>query len=328
MLTGSSGGQLALTIGPVSTTTIGSQIVDNGVPTALVISGSRRLRPSTISNGNNSYSGGFYLNGGRLLQRPSPAVRLWARAGSTSAISWPRTVAAAGLLRGRQQLSRAALLQWPNGSNNITATSETITAKPLGLSSVRQPNATFNGTFGTRSQRPCHVLSVGRRHRDLGSRSNVGNFNAIGSLAPMPAPCSWAMGIRNRIKRSNRNIVIVAAAERMWSWGTTLGLTTRLSTADSGQSRRFDRHRQHQRWRGTVVNPRRANTRGVGGTVNFILPSGPQSHQRHHDQHGSIPMASSAATPRSAARIGPPTRPISRVAISSGSPLRHQRLYQ
>ncbi len=58
----SASGQLAL-ITNGGNITIGSLIVDNGGPTAVAISGTGGGRQVSLNNGNNSYSGGTYLNG-------------------------------------------------------------------------------------------------------------------------------------------------------------------------------------------------------------------------------------------------------------------------
>ena len=278
VITGSAGGQLALISGTsTGTFTLGSLIVDNGAPTAVTISA-----PVggifNISNGNNSYSGGTFFNGGRTPTTTSAAGTPFGTGTLTLGNQEAGNVTAGGISFGSGSTA-FGLLASALGVNSDNGNIGTNGGNAI-LTMIGAPNQTalFNGTFGTEAGGRQQSVALDGGTEIFGLPTNGGSFNGIATFAVNGGTLQFGDGYSGTVQNDTSNGTSVTLGGGTFvELGNVAGLYNQTFTAGLKVSAGASTVTVSANGgAGTVFSPG-AIIRTSGATVNFNLPSGTQT---------------------------------------------------
>jgi autotransporter-associated beta strand protein len=276
-LFGPAGGQLSITqagVEGISTSplSIASLIVDNGGASSVAVSAGSGGRAVGMSNASNSFSGGFYLNGGGVNVPGADTTALGVgnvyfgnniytgSSGGGITFGTNTNVLTSGLI------SAASGTSGTNGE--ISGNSGGIW-NLLGLPSATE---TWAGVVGTYSGSRVANFAV-----DSGTEI-IGNTQ-LGFSAVIANGGTYQLGTGywGSISNTAQNVSLTVGGGNFIEYGNLAGFTAQPFNSglvvNPGASTVTVNNNNAA---GTVVNLAAAGSRSVGGTVNFVLPSGTQ----------------------------------------------------
>jgi fibronectin-binding autotransporter adhesin len=275
LLTGSPSGQLAVsTAGGV--VTLGSTIIDNGGPTALVISGTNSTTELALSNAANlanSFSGGFYLNGSGVRTDGGGTIF------GTGAVYFGNSNVYTGSAGGAIVFGTttytvtSGLLSAASGNNTSNGD---ISGNSGGIWTLMgQPGQmqTFAGIVGSYSGGRVANFAVD------GGTEIIGNTQ-VGMSAVIANGGTYQVGTGywGSISNANNNVSLTTGGGTFTEFGNYAGMTNQpfkgglvLAAGASTISA------INNSGAGVVVGFTAAGSRAVGSTADFVLPNGPQS---------------------------------------------------
>jgi autotransporter-associated beta strand protein len=280
-LTGSAGGQLAVSIGGTSQTavlTLSSLIVDNGGATAVTLSApnpdsnSATLDSISLNNANNSYSGGTFLNGGGSVKFASGGTA-FGTGTVTLGSQYGSDVSYGDISFNGGATLTSGLLASAMGNNEDPGNDEigSNTGGTWTLIGAPGSSATYNGSTGGISSTRAIGLVLDGGTEIFGAMSNTGSFNGFNALTVNGGTLQLGNGYSGVLQDQTTKVVLgggtfaeVGNVAGFYSQTITNGITV-----NSGGSTLVVNSNGGA---GTVFSPG-AITRNVGGTVNFSLPT-------------------------------------------------------
>ena len=269
-LTGSTGGQLAITNGSaVASLSLSSLIVDNGTPTAVAASGLSGGGYVNFYNINNSFSGGLYFNGGRL------SFTSGGTAFGTGNVTFGNQIytgaGGGGINFGANSVASGLLVdaQGTNASNgDISSGGGTGNWTLIGTGT-----ATFAGIIGNYASGRVVNLT-------LDSGTQIIANTEIGSSAVTVNGGIFQVGngYVGAYSNANNNVALNVGGGTFVENGNLAGTTSQPFNSglvvNAGASTVSALNNSGA---GTLVSFNAAGSRAAGGTVNFVLPGGTQN---------------------------------------------------
>ena len=285
MITGSASGQLDINAASnTALINIGSQVIDNGGATAVVLSANANQHYLTLSNVNNSFSGGFYLNGGGV-NAPTGGTAF-----GTGNVYFGNSVstgsAGGGIVFGTAANTISTGLLVANNSNNTS--NGLISGNGGGIWSLLGTGTqTFAGIIGNYSGGRVANLSLDSGTQIIGN-TQVGSSLVIADGGTFQV----GNGYWGNFSNANNNVGLVlgggtfdyfgnyaGASSQTFLGGTFIGGTGTNTTTSLGNAPAIGGSTvivTNNSGAGALLTLN-ALTRYTGGTVNFVLPSGAQS---------------------------------------------------
>ena len=266
-LTGSAGGQLAVS-SPNQNFTINSTVEDNGAATALTLSSNSNAgRYFSLGSGNNSFSGGVFINGGGVNVPGNNSTAL-----GVGTVTFGNQVytgaAGGGITFGTfAKVLTSGLLASADSDNSSNGE---ISGNSGGIwELVGSGTATFSGIIGSYS--PGRVVNP---QLDSGTQIFGNQQIGISNLIVNGGTFQLGTGYWGSISNSKQNVALTVGGGTYVQFGNYAGTTSQVYnsglTVNSGASTITVNGNGGA---GTVLSFAAVGSRAVGGTVNFNLPT-------------------------------------------------------
>ena len=266
-LTGSAGGQLAVSSADQNFA-INSTIEDNGAATAVTLSSNSSAgRYFSLGSGNNSFSGGVFINGGGINVPGNNSTAL-----GVGTVTFGNQIytgaAGGGITFGTFTKVLTSGLLASAYSDNVS--NGEISGNSGGIwELVGSGTATFSGIIGSYS--PGRVVNP---QLDSGTQIFGNQQIGISNLIVNGGTFQLGTGYWGSISNSKQNVALTVGGGTYVQFGNYAGTTSQVYnsglTVNSGASTITVNGNGGA---GTVLSFAANNTRSVGGTVDFNLPS-------------------------------------------------------
>ena len=275
-LLGPAGGQLSITSAGLEGTgtvfTIASYVGDNGAPSSVAVSAAANGRALTLNNGNNSFSGGFYLNGGGVNTGGGTSLGVGTVYFGNNNIY--TGAAGGGILFGTATVViSSGLISAANGANASNGDISGNSGGIWNLTGVPGTSATWAGIVGSYSGGRIVNFAVNGGTEIIGN-TQIGMSQAIANAGTYQLGTGYSGSLSN----SKQNVGLVLGGGTFLEFGNYAGSTNQPFnsglTVNAGASTVTVNNNGGA---GTVVNLASATTRAIGGTVDFNLPAGAQT---------------------------------------------------